>query len=65
MSDNDWYWLGKERVISDIALASELPKAVVGLIYDQLSELGFIDYDFEKEFFYDLVEIEDDDNINP
>jgi len=56
MSDNDWYFLGKEKLFSILAEATRISKTKIAKIYHELEQLGFIDYDTEKEIFYEMIE---------
>lgn len=59
LDDSDWYWLGKEKVISAVAESARVSKKTALEIYTILEDFGLIDYDIEKDVFYDLIEGDD------
>ena len=59
LDDSDWYWLGKEEVISAVAEIARVSKKTALEIYTILEDFGLIDYDIEKDVFYDLIEGDD------
>lgn len=55
MSGSDWYEQGFEYVLDKVATDAGITKEQARKVYSCLSELELIDYDVEKEVFYDLI----------
>lgn len=56
----DWYKEGQERFIEDIARLTGVDPIHVREVYSYLIAVDFIDYDFEKEYLWDLYYNEED-----
>lgn len=54
MSD-DWFEKGKQLVLNQIAEEINEDISVVSEVYSKLVDLGLIDYDIEKDVFWDLL----------
>ena len=58
--NEDWYDFGRASILTDIEdlirRHNEFPDDAAKAIYALLSEYGFIDYDVEKEIFYEWWE---------
>ena len=60
---SDWYELGRKEVIDNIVdimlFAEKSPEKTAELIYRYLLEQGLVDYDTEKDVFYEWYTGED------
>lgn len=52
----DWYNIGFDVLINDGVNSTEVSEKDFRKVYAFLSEVGLIDYDTEKEVFYDIYE---------
>lgn len=57
--NGDWFDKGRAIVIEQIAANSGLEISVVESVYAQLVNVGLIDYDIEKDVFWEAVEDEE------
>lgn len=46
---SDWYDVGKERLFKYLSETTGVDELHVRLLYSELVDIGFIDYDTEKE----------------
>ena len=51
---SNWFDESYEKLIADIAEIAEISVEAVKEVYSHLSNIGLIDYDVEKEVFWDL-----------
>lgn len=56
----NWFDESYEKLIEDIAEIAEISIEAVKEVYSYLSNIGLIDYDVEKEVFWDLYGSEED-----
>lgn len=59
---SNWFDESYEKLIADIAEIAEISVEAVKEVYSHLSNIGLIDYDVEKEVFWDLYGSEEDLN---
>lgn len=58
----DWFSRGRDQLIKDIAEESLLSENEVSMVYSFLVNKGLIDYDTEKEYFFENYESEDEED---
>jgi signal recognition particle GTPase len=51
---SDWFTESYEKLIKEIADSGDIDEDDVRHVYSYLSNIGLIDYDVEKEIYWDL-----------
>lgn len=54
MMNDDWYENFKQKLFDEVAHDTQLNREDIITVYAELSNLGLIDYDIEKEVLWDL-----------